>query len=611
MDCTKGVRGRDVDLPEVPFGECQGLKVPSLRNSGRVVHPTVVPDQPVGGSLAMGPDQSLSAYETLFEELFTRVRQGMAYDKDIKSEQQRIAACLVWRDGLLWKQVDRNMDGKLSGMDTKGRLDENGSRKLYIPQVDQLREDILYWHHDVPWCAHLGVAKTLEMVKRQFWWPKMDQDIKKYVETCYKCQANKPDRRNRQVPLTTLVPPSACWRTIGVDMIVDLPVSEGAEYNAIIVFMCHLSKMARIIPTHTSLDARGMAQLFIREIFPHYGMPLEIVSDRGTQWNNEFFRALCDEIGIKLKMSTAYHPQTNGLVERTNEVIATALRHFVAADQRDWPHYLPFIEFALNDMYKETIQSTAFKMNRITLPRNPFSAITQLAHGGKAIESELAGWMGISRVEDGQRTAVEAHERFSWARRCLHMAQQKMKESHDRRARSDHLYEVGQLVWLNIRNVNVRHPSSRQKLLPKFLGPLKVIEVIGRSAVKLDMPEALRIHPTISVSLVKPFMARAGVQIPAVVINGELEWEIETILNHNVVKAKQKGKPGLVEFKVRWKGDYEDSWHELVDFENSMQSIESYLNNYCTKQMRKTIFQALTPEDRVRFSPSLRREMDL
>jgi hypothetical protein len=540
-----------------------------------------------------GPDQSFSTYETLLENLFTRVRRGLAYDKDIKSEQQLKSLHLTWRDDLVWHEID----GK--------------TRRLYVPEHDQLRQDLLYWHHDVPWCAHLGIGKTLELVKRQFWWPRMDIDIKQYIDTCYKCQANKPDRRNRRVPLTSLIPPSACWRIIGVDMIVDLPVSLGAEYNAIIVFMCHLSKMVRIIPTHTSLDAKGLAQLFIREIFPHYGMPLEIVSDRGTQWNNEFFQALCDEIGIKLKMSTAYHPQTNGLVERTNEVIATALRHFVAADQRDWPQYLPFIEFALNDMYRETIQSTAFRMNRICLPRNPFSALTQLVHGKIQPKSELSGWMGMSKIEDGQRTALEAHERFSWARKCVHMAKDKMKERHDRNVVDGHLYEVGQLVWLNIRNISIRHPSLRQKLLPKFLGPLKILEIIGRSAVKLDLPTALRVHPTISVSLIKPFMARAGIAVPPIVINGELEWELEAIINHNVIKSKKSSQPGLVEFKVRWKGDYEDSWHELIDFENSMESIEAYLNNHCTKQMRKTVYQALDPENRGKFSNSFRKEMEI
>ena len=370
------------------------------------------------------------------------------------------------------------------------------------------------------------------------------------------------------------------------------------------------SKMARIIPTYTSLDAKGMAKLFIREIFPHYGMPMVIISDRGTQWKNEFFQALCDEIGIKLKMSTAYHPQTNGLVERTNEVIATALRHYVAADQKDWPDYLPYIEFALNDMYREATQSTAFRMNRITIPRNPFAAIAQAAGGGIELDTELSGWMGISKLDDGQRTALESRERFSWARRCIHMAKDKMKVSHDRQVKATHMYQIGQMVWLNVRNISVRHPSLRQKLLPKFLGPVRILELLGRSAVKLDLPECLKVHPTISVSLIKPYMARAGIEIPPIEIKGELEWELEAISNHNVVRSRKASKPSLVEFKVRWKGDYEDSWHELIDFENSMDTVEAYLSNNCTKQTRRAMYAAFSPLERSMLSASMRRDLE-
>ena len=190
--------------------------------------------------------------------------------------------------------------------------------------------DILYWHHDVPWCGHLGIQKTLDLVQRQFWWPGIAADIKNYVQSCYKCQSDKPDRRKKRPPLTFIQSPDSCWRTVGVDLIVDLTPTEPDKYNAIVVFCCHLSKMVRLVPTHTTLTTEGFAELFFREVFPHYGLPTKIVSDRGPQWNSEFFRTLCDRADIRLSLSTAYHPQTNGLVERTNEVVETALRHYVS-----------------------------------------------------------------------------------------------------------------------------------------------------------------------------------------------------------------------------------------------------------------------------------------
>lgn len=519
-------------------------------------------------------DPSLSAYERLFENLVQRIKRAMLTDADVSSAQKRAGLKLVDRHGLLWR-----------------------GNQLYVPADTQLRLDILYWHHDVPWCAHLGVVKTLELVKRQFWWPKLDLDIRKYVASCYKCQANKPDRRSQRVPLTPLVSPDACWRVLGVDLVVDLPETSGDGFNAICVFACHLSKMVRIVPTRTTLDSHGFAKLFIREVFPHYGFPRAIVSDRGTQWNSELFRTLCERLNIRLTLSTAYHPQTNGLVERFNEVIAAALRHFVSADQRDWDDKVPFIEFALNASYDASTQSTPFRMNRITLPLNPFEAVVRGPDGQGQLTSPLASWVGSSSAAPtavGSRTALEAHESLLWARQCVHRAKEIMKEKHDARGTRSHLYAVGQLVWFNQKHVRLRHPTRRLKLQPRFVGPVRVVEMVGRSAVRLELPAHLEVHPTVSVTLVKPFVAREGVQLPPVVVDGELEWEVEAVIGHNLLVSRKRSGATYLEFRVRWKGSYEDSWHEFSDFENSVESVQKYINA-CVKSVRRQILAALKP----------------
>lgn len=164
-------------------------------------------------------------------------------------------------------------------------------------------------------------------MKRQFWWPGMDLDITEYVKSCVQCQVNKPDRQPTKPPLTPLSPPDVAWKQMGVDLVVDLPVTQEG-YNAICVFVCHLTKMVRLVATRTTLPATGFASLFMKEVFPHYGLPENLISDRGPQWNSEMFQAMCDTLGIKLKLSTAYHPQTNGLVERTNEVVVVRDRSF-------------------------------------------------------------------------------------------------------------------------------------------------------------------------------------------------------------------------------------------------------------------------------------------
>ena len=467
----------------------------------------------------------------------------------------------------------------------------------------------MYWHHDVPWCSHLGIEKTLELVKRQFWWPKLEHDVSQYIKSCKECQSNKVDRISRTPLLSPLVPPDSCWHTIGVDLIVDLPPTKEGNYNAICVFVCHLSKMVRLVATDTELDAVGFGQLFFKEVFPHYGMPKRIVSDNGSTWRNEFFQSLCTAAGIQLRLSTAYHPQTNGLVERTNEVVETALRHYVSSSHDDWHQYLPLVEFALNSAHHKTLDSTPFKMNRITEPKNPFEVLLK-PDPQDTIHSTAARWMGISTVpsENGARTLAQAHSQFDWARKCVHLAKVRMKQQHDKKVRASHLYESGDRVWFNVRNLKLKHPSSRHKFLPKFMGPLQVLETVGRSAVTLDFPKGMQIHPTVSTSLCKPFNPRTAYQLPPVNVEGFEEFEVIDIISHNTLRSKRKAGLNLVEFLVRWKGGYEDTWEEFESFAHSMDMINTYLSGKCNKSVRHAIYTVLTPTERERLSTTLQSE---
>jgi hypothetical protein len=432
----------------------------------------------------------------------------------------------------------------------------------------------------------------------------MDRDIQAYVQSCYQCQGNKPSRQTARSPLNPILPPGACWRLIGVDLIVELPKTpEG--FNAIAVFVDHLSKMVRLIPTDTNLTAEGFAKLFFVNIFPHYGMPEQIISDRGLQWNNELFKAICDYADIRLTLSTAYHPQTNGLVERSNEMVETALRHYVAADLRDWNDKLPFIEFALNSTKKDSTGTTPFHMNRITIPKNPFQAVVSNVALNTSIKrkSPITTWMGLSEPS-GHRTAVQANLDYLFARQCVELAKCRMKQTHDSKGIRHHFYQPGDKVWLSYKHISLRHPTKRNKLVPRFFGRVQVLRTVGLNAVELDLPRFLRIHPTVPVSLLKPFKERAGVNQP-IVINGSTEYELEAILQHKITGKKAP----IVEFEVLWKGDFDTTWQEFDDFENSMESLESYLLTKCSPTKRDIIRRSLTPKQLNRLSPNARKAM--
>lgn len=144
--------------------------------------------------------------------------------------------------------------------------------------------------------------------------------------------------------------------------------------------------------------------------------------------------------------------------------------------------------------------------------------------------------------------------------------------------------------------------------MPRFMGPLTILDTVGPNAVKLDLPASLAIHPTVSVSLIKPFKARATSALPPVNIRGVEEYELESIVDHNVLSSKKKNGLNLVEFLVRWKGGYEDSWNLFEDFENSMDTLEMYLQSRCTKTMRCSIYKVLKPGELQRLSRHLQKE---
>jgi transposase InsO family protein len=111
--------------------------------------------------------------------------------------------------------------------------------------------------------------------------------------------------------------PEAPWHTISVDFIVELLESHG--YDTIMCVVNSLTKHAHFIPMHTTINAKGTALLFLKEVWKHHGTPQVVVSDRGPQFVTRFTRELYKLLGIKLALLTAYHPQTDGQMEHVNQ----------------------------------------------------------------------------------------------------------------------------------------------------------------------------------------------------------------------------------------------------------------------------------------------------
>jgi transposase InsO family protein len=157
---------------------------------------------------------------------------------------------------------------------------------------------------------------------------------------------------------------------ISVDFIVELP--ESHAYDAIMCVVDSLTKCTHFIPTHTTINTEDTALLFLKEVWKHHGIPRAVVSDRGPQFVAAFMHELYKLLGIKLAMSTAYHPQTDGQTEHINQELEEYLRIFTSRRQDNWDGLLPLGEFSHNNHVHSSTQQTPSMVDTGRHPRMGF-----------------------------------------------------------------------------------------------------------------------------------------------------------------------------------------------------------------------------------------------
>ena len=215
-----------------------------------------------------------------------------------------------------------------------------------MPESEPLRTQLIQRIHDSLLTSHPGREVTAALMSRSYFWPGMLLDIRRFVRNCDVCGRNKAWRDKKQGFLKPLPIPSRIWSEISIDFVVDLPESEGCKN--LLVITDRLGKGVILEPCD-SMDAEAVSEIFIRRFYRQHGLPAAIVSDRGRQFVSILWKMICKVLGIERKLSTAYHPQTDGATERMNQTVETFLRTYIDFDQRNWVRLLPIAEFVFNN----------------------------------------------------------------------------------------------------------------------------------------------------------------------------------------------------------------------------------------------------------------------
>ena len=191
--------------------------------------------------------------------------------------------------------------------------------KVYVPKDMQLRRELVRLHHDTPIAGHPGRWKTLELVTRNYWWPGITKFVFDYVDGCDKCQRYKNFPQPPVGKLMSPETPTEPWKNISAVFIVGLLSAQG--FDALLVVVDRAKKQMHAIPTTAETSALGLAKLYRDNVWRYHGLPDSMISDRGPQFAAELMKELNKLLGIQTKLSTAYHPQTDGQTERMNQEI--------------------------------------------------------------------------------------------------------------------------------------------------------------------------------------------------------------------------------------------------------------------------------------------------
>lgn len=369
--------------------------------------------------------------------------------------------------------------------------------------------------------------------------------VSEFVRTCDACQRNKAPNTKPPGTLEPLQLPSGKFTSVSSDFIVGLPETPDG-HDAICVFVDRLTKYAIFCPTTSNCTAEQWARLFTDRVFRDYGLPEEIITDRGPQFTSKFSEAFADILGVTRRLSTSYHPQTDGQTERFNHVLEDMLRAYVSAAADDWADLLPMVQFAVNNSWHESVQDTPMMLLHGFQPKTPCTLGPKPSRGSGAVTLKQAAKQPVAA-----HFAAEIQDTVRRTKHNLLAAQSRWRKWYDPQ-RVPLSFAEGDMVLLSTKNLGLKSPAPK-KLLPRYVGPFPIVKRVGRVAYKLQLPANWFIHNVFHVSLLRAYKSDGRVQPPPLptIVDGDLTYNVESLVGHRWVT---RGKRRKLQYLVKWEG---------------------------------------------------------
>ena len=332
---------------------------------------------------------------------------------------------------------------------------------LVLPR--SLRKQALDMLHSSKTAGHLGREKTMPKVRERYYWVGMSADVRSYLRQCVVCAQKKGTPKKHRAPLQQLRVGGPLER-IAIEVLG--PLTETHRGNVyILVVGDYWTKWMEAYPIPDQ-QAETVASKLVEEFVCRFGVPTELHSDQGRNFESGVFQEMCKILGIRKTRTTPYNPKSDGLVERYNRTIVNAVSLMILPQhsQRDWDEYVPFVGMA----YRSSVQaSTGETPNMLMLGRDVATPIDLMF---TAPPKELD--CDTDYAEELREKIRGMHER---ARYALHISSRRQKRFYDRKVCGP-VYREGQFVWLFR---VVRKASLSRKLMLPWEGPYQVVKVLS------------------------------------------------------------------------------------------------------------------------------------
>lgn len=333
--------------------------------------------------------------------------------------------------------------------------------QICIPEFDD-RLQIIRECHESSVGGHKGIAKTMARIRHKYFWDNMKIQVRDFIQTCNSCQKKKLVRVKTKQPMVITDTPADAFDKVSMDILGPLPVTSN-DHEYILTIQDQLTKYSIAIPLIRA-DSEEIAKAFTRRFICQFGSPKAILTDQGSNFISSMIKKFATHFKIKQYRTTAFHPQSNGSLERSHHVLTEYLKHYIS-NERDWDNWLEHAMFSYNTSVHEGTKFTPYELVFGKTARLPSELKeNDLLETYEDYVSEL-----IDKLTDLRKLAVQN----------LGNSKQRYKHYYDRKLKPQ-TYKVGDRIYL-------LKPNKKHKFDDEYTGPYQIIEILNNNNIRIQI----------------------------------------------------------------------------------------------------------------------------